>query len=203
MLLKICKEDNIMNAKTCKQCGELKPIEQFRKYYGGRKGTYTTCKTCEKINSRAKYLTNKGDKCSEAELTELAKIHELWEVQRAAGLQPPRENAGRTVPLSESLDDMIGKYKQQAEAVQEVVQAVSAPEIPAELSKWLTEPLTEEPEYYQDEIYEQLKTKYRPKTKIDQDTMLPVYDDTYKPILDKILERFDNYEDTYYNSEED
>ena len=26
-----------MNAKTCKQCGELKPIEQFRKYYGGRK----------------------------------------------------------------------------------------------------------------------------------------------------------------------
>jgi hypothetical protein len=203
MLLKICKEDSIMNAKTCKQCGELKPIEQFRKYYGGRKGTYTTCKTCEKINSRAKYLTNKGDKCSEAELTELAKIHELWEVQRAAGLQPPRENAGRTVPLSESLDDMIGKYKQQAEAVQEVVQAVSAPEVPAELSKWLTEPLTEEPEYYQDEVYEQLKTKYRPKTKIDQDTMLPVYDDTYKPILDKILERFDNYEDTYYNSEED
>jgi hypothetical protein len=203
MPLKICKEDSIMNAKTCKQCGELKPIEQFRKYYGGRKGTYTTCKTCEKINSRAKYLTNKGDKCSEAELTELAKIHELWEVQRAAGLQPPRENAGRTVPLSESLDDMIGKYKQQAEAVQEVVQAVSAPEVPAELSKWLTEPLTEEPEYYQDEVYEQLKTKYRPKTKIDQDTMLPVYDDTYKPILDKILERFDNYEDTYYNSEED
>ena len=38
-----------MNAKTCKQCGELKPIEQFRKYYGGRKGTYTTCKTCENI----------------------------------------------------------------------------------------------------------------------------------------------------------
>lgn len=191
-----------MNAKTCKQCGELKPIEQFRKYYGGRKGTYTTCKTCEKINSRAKYLTNKGDKCSEAELTELAKIHELWEVQRAAGLQPPRENAGRTVPLSESLDDMIGKYKQQAEAVQEVVQAVSAPEIPAELSKWLTEPLTEEPEYYQDEVYEQLKAKYRPKTRIDQATMLPVYDDTYKPVLDKILERFDNYEDAYYNSEE-
>ena len=87
--------------------------------------------------------------------------------------------------------------------MQEVVQAVSAPEVPAELSRWLTESLTEEPEYYQDEVYEQLKTKYRPKTKIDQDTMLPVYDDTYKPILDKILERFDNYEDTYYNSEED
>ena len=192
-----------MKAKTCKQCGELKPIEQFRKYYGGRRGTYTTCKTCEKINSRAKYLTNKGGKCSDAELTELAKIHELWDAQRAAGLQPPRENTGRKVPLSERLDDMIGKYKQRAEAVKEAVQAVNVPDIPAELSRWLTEPLTEEPEYYQDEVYEQLKTKFRPKTKIDTGTMLPVYDDTYKSILDKILERFDNYEDTYYDGEED
>lgn len=191
-----------MNAKRCKQCGELKPIEQFRKYYGGRKGHYTTCKTCEKINSRAKYLTNKGDKCSEAERTELAKIHELWDAQRAAGLQPPRENTGRKVPLSKSLDDMISKYKQQAEALREIVQAVNVPEVPAELSKWLTEPLTEEPEYYQDEVYEQLKAKFRPKTKIDPDTMLPVYDDTYKTILDKILERFDTYEDTYYDGED-
>ena len=192
-----------MNAKRCKQCGEIKPIEQFRKYYGGRKGHYTTCKTCEKINSRAKYLTNKGDKCSEAERTELAKIHELWDAQRAAGLQPPRENTGRKVPLSKSLDDMIGKYKQQAEALQEIVQVVDVPNIPAELSRWLTEPLTEEPEYYQDEIYEQLKAKFRPKIKIDHDTMLPIYDDTYKPILDKILERFYDYEDTYYDREDD
>lgn len=191
------------NAKTCKQCGELKPIEQFRKYYGGRKGTYTTCKTCEKINSRAKYLTNKGDKCNEVERTELAKIHALWDAQRAAGLQPPRESTGRKVPLSESLDDMISKYTQQAEVVQEVVQAVKVPDIPAELSRWLTEPLTEEPEYYQDEVYEQLKAKFRPQTKIDPDTMLPVYDDTYKLVLDKVLERFDNYEDAYYDREDD
>lgn len=190
-----------MNAKRCKQCGELKPIEQFRKYYGGRKGHYTTCKTCEKINSRAKYLTNKGDKCSEAERTELAKIHELWDAQRAAGLQPPRENTGRKVPLSKSLDDMIGKYKQQAEALQEIVQVVDVSNIPAELSRWLTEPLTEEPEYYLDEIYEQLKAKFRPKIKIDPDTMLPIYDDTYKSILDKILERFYDYEDTYYDKD--
>ena len=101
-------------------------------------------------------------------------------------------------------DIQNNKYtQQQAEAVQEVVQAVNVPDIPAELSRWLTEPLTEEPEYYQDEVYEQLKAKFRPKTKIDPDTMLPVYDDTYKPILDSILERFDNYEDTYYDGEDD
>ena len=87
--------------------------------------------------------------------------------------------------------------------MQEVVQAVKVPDIPAELSHWLTEPLTEEPEYYQDEVYEQLKAKFRPQTKIDPDTMLPVYDDTYKLVLDKILERFDNYEDAYYDGEDD
>lgn len=190
------------NYKPCKQCGEIKPIEQFRKYYGGRKGTYTICKTCEKINSRAKYLTNKGDKCCESEITELNKIHELWNAQRLAGLQPPREGAGRKVPITESLDDMISKYKQQAEVVQEVVQAVGTPGIPAELSKWLTEPLTEEPEYYQDEVYDSLRAKYRPKTKIDPDTMLPMYDDTYLPVLEKILSRFDAYEDEYYDKED-
>lgn len=190
------------NYKPCKQCGEIKPIEQFRKYYGGRKGHYTTCKTCEKINSRAKYLTNKGDKCSEAELAELAKIHELWDAQRAAGLQPPRENAGRALPLVESLDDMISKYTQQAEELQEIIQTAKTSDVPAELSKWLTEPLTDEPEYYQDVVYEELKVKYRPKAKIDKNTMLPVYDDTYKTILDEILDRFYAYEDAYYNKED-
>lgn len=190
-----------MNAKTCKQCGELKPIEQFRKYYGGRKGHYTTCKTCEKINSRAKYLRRKGECMSWDEEAELAKIEKLYEVQRAAGLQPPHDHLGRKVPLAESLDDMISKYEKQAVDVQDVVQAVAVTSIPAELTKWLTEPLTEDPEYYQDEVYEALKAKYRPKTKIDPVTMLPVYDDTYKPVLDKILERFNAYEDKYYDEE--
>ena len=189
------------NAKTCKQCGEHKPIEQFRKYYGNRKGHYTICKTCEKINSRAKYLRRKGECMSWAEEAELAKIEKLYEVQRAAGLQPPHDHMGRKVPRAESLDDMISKYEQQVAGVKEVVQAITVTNIPADLGRWLTETLTEEPEYYQEEIYEQLKAKYRPKVKIDPDTMLPVYDDTYKPVLDKILERFDAYEDEYYDKE--
>ena len=191
-----------MNAKVCKQCGELKPIEQFRKYYGGRKGTYTICKTCEKINSRAKYLTNKGEAINYQEEAELNKIHRLWDAQRAAGLQPPHVSPGRTIPLAESLDDMISKYEQQAEVIKDVVQSVESVDIPIELSKWLTATLTEEPEYYQDDVYEQLKRTYRPKVSIDKATMLPVYDDTYKPVLDKILERFDTYEDEYYNKED-
>lgn len=190
-----------MNAKTCKQCGELKPIEQFRKYYGGRKGTYTICRSCEKINSRAKYLTAKGDNLSDKEKVELSKIHELWEVQRQAGLQPPRDGSGRKVPITDSLDDMIGKYKQRAEEVSSIVGNDCTTNVPAELSRWLTEELVEEPDYYLDDIYDSLTEKYRPRTKIDQDTMLPIHDDTYTPVLEKILSRFYEYEDKYYNKQ--
>ena len=69
------------NYKPCKQCGIIKPIEQFRNYYGGRKGTYTICKTCEKINSRVKYLEGKKE-LNDNEKLELQSIYQLWETQR-------------------------------------------------------------------------------------------------------------------------
>jgi len=47
-------------------------------------------------------------------------------------------------------------------------------------------------------VYEELQKKYRPILRIDEETMLPVYDDTYRDVLQKILERFDKYEDEYY-----
>lgn len=184
-----------MNAKTCKQCGELKPIEQFRKYYGGRKGSYNTCKVCEKINARAKYLRSKGDSMSFEEGEELSKIEKLYEVQRAAGLQPPRRDAERNKPLVDSLDDMIAKYNTKVSLV--AADAESRP-VPADIQVWLTCELTEEPDYYLDEVYEELKAKYRPQVSIDTATMQPIYDDTYKDALDKVLERFYEYEEKYW-----
>lgn len=185
-----------MNAKTCKQCGELKPIEQFRKYYGGRKGHYNTCKVCEKINARYKYLNNKETQSS-AEITELCKIEKLYEAQRKAGLQPPRKDAERNKPLVDSLDDMIAKYTDM-NVVASVDAGVEHKPVPADLQLWLKCELTEEPDYYLDEIYEELKSKYRPQLSIDTQTMQPIYDDTYKEVLDKVLERFYKYEDTYW-----
>lgn len=184
-----------MRTQVCKQCGELKPIEQFRKYYGNRKGYYKTCKSCEKINSREKYLRNKRSLTIE-EYDECDKIHKLYDLQRKAGLQPPRSDSGRSVPITESLDDMISKYEEHTKVVQ--APTLNKP-APAELLRWLTEPLTEEPEYYQEEVYDELKAKYRPQIRIDTATMLPVYDDTYKDVLDQISDRFDEYEDNYYN----
>ena len=185
-----------MEAKTCKQCGQLKPHEQFRQYYGGRKGRYTICLQCEKINSRLKYLEKKSN-LTEAEQTEVNKIRELYDVQRAAGLQPPRQGGGRTEPITDSLDDMIEMYRSRTDAVQ-LPENTSAP---AELIDWLSAPLTEEPDYYLDEIYEQLRSKYRPVHRIDTATMLPIYDETHAEILERILERFNEYEDNYYNED--
>ena len=180
--------------KTCRQCGELKTTGYFRTYYGGRKGTYTTCRLCEKINSREKYLTSKGS-LSEEEDDELSKIHMLWQYQTSLGLRPPRVN--KSTKMVASLDELVEVYANRAKALSGLVPVDTAP--PPGLAKWLTEELTEEPEYYQEEVYEELSATYRPLLKIDPATLLPVYDDTYKAVLHSILTRFDDYEDTYYN----
>lgn len=190
-----------MDVKTCKQCGELKPISQFRKYYGGRKGTYTMCKACERINSREKYLTAKGKMMTIDEEAELSKIHKLWEYQRSLGLRPPTKQARRT-SLSDDLDDMLYKYKDMAEQITDTNEDLKVRDVPSELLKWLVEPLTLEPDEYIDDVYEQLVETYRPCIGIDRATMMPMYDNKYKAVLDKILERFTDYEDSYYEGNE-
>lgn len=188
-----------MDVKTCKQCGELKPISRYRKYYGGRRGTYKVCLDCERINSREKYLTAKGANRTSDEEAELERIHMLYEYQRNIGLQPPVRHGGRK-PLTEDLDRMIQKYADlSAKAADETPIANAASVAPYELTRWLTETLDKEPEYYLDEVYEQLKDKYRPCIGIDNDTMMPKYDNTYKDVLDRILDRFNDYEDSYYS----
>lgn len=188
-----------MDVKTCKQCGELKPISQFRQYYGGRRGTYKMCKDCERINSREKYLSAKGANRTGDEETELQRIHMLYDYQRAVGLQPPVKLGGRK-PLAADLDRMIQKYADMsAKAADEAPVVTTASETPYELTRWLTEPLDKEPDYYIDEVYEGLLAKYRPCTGINKSTMMPEYDNTYKDVLDRILSRFNEYEDSYYN----
>ena len=191
-----------MNTKICKQCGELKPIEQYRKYYGGRKGHYNTCKLCEKINARYKYLRSKGESRTLSEESEFYKIEKLYEAQRNAGLQPPNSGERKT-PLVDSLDDMISKYQPV-----EVSLVANPPDpncavtpVPADLQMWLKCQLNGEPDYYLDEVYEELKAKYRPQLRIDTATMQPVYDDKYKAVLEDILDRFYRYEEEYWDKE--
>lgn len=170
--------------KSCRQCGDLKPLEQYRSYYNGRKGTYTVCLDCERINSRHKYLARKKNKTAD-DVTEIGKIEVLYEAQRQAGLKPPN-----TVMVKDAidLDSLIARY--------------SANAAPPELAKWLTVDLTEEPDYYLDEVYEQLKKAYVPVLKLGSDN-LPVYDTRFRETLDQVLARFYDYEDTYYKKGDD
>ena len=82
-----------------------------------------------------------------------------------------------------------------------VTATVAAPtsEVPDELQAWLDADPAEwqakelSPEYLQETIYESLKAKYRPQISVDRDTYLPIYDDTYKDVLNQILRKFDDY----------
>ena len=187
-----------MQTKTCKQCGELKPIDQFRKYYGGRQGHYTICKDCERINSRAKYLERKGDSITSTEDAELKKIYRLYDAQRACGLQPPRRESGRQTRLVDDLDSMISKYEVRANVPTTGQPTFDTSATPPEILQWLSAELTEEPDYYLDVIYEELVAKYRPVIKIDAETLLPVHDEKHTLALEQVLSRFNKYDDDYW-----
>jgi len=167
--------------KKCKQCGGIKPLDQYRKYYGGRQGTYNTCRDCESINSRVKYLKRKAELTPDED-NELTQIYDLWDAQRLVGLKPP--NSRR--PVSDLVVDMLADVQERLNTV------------PPELQEWLDCGLNEDPDYYLDEVYDRLMEKYRPVLSIDQDTMVRTYDDTYKEVLDQIQARFENYEVSYY-----
>lgn len=81
-------------------------------------------------------------------------------------------------------------------------------DIPRDLQRWL-EMDTQSfvlagltPDYLQETVYESLKAKYRPQIGTDPQTFLPIYDDTYKNVLNQILRLFDDYEDYYASNEE-
>lgn len=186
-----------MQTKVCKQCGEIKPLEQFRNYYAGRRGKYTICSTCEKINGRAKYLIRKGDKCTEKDSEELSKIYELWNIQRQAGLQPPKERNESKLSVPVYVDNMIEKLRNDMAEISALA-GEDLTGVPPELAKWLTEPLSEHPDYYLDTVYESLCKTYRPILKIEAKNLDPEYDETHKGTLGKILDRFYNYEDSYH-----
>lgn len=165
--------------KKCKQCGEVKPLAEFRKYYHAN-GRYTKCKSCERINSREKYLSSKA-KLNDKEQAELDTIHQIWVYQRNRGLTPPRTRGAL------KLDEMLADLKK--------------PELPFDLRDTLYGELHQDPEFYYDLYDEYLLPKYRPVVGIDPETNLPKYDETYKDVLNQILKRIDDYEYEYYKED--
>ena len=178
----------------CKQCGDIKIDDNFRKY-PRTEGRYKICLECERINNKYKYLLKKNQ-CTEEETVTLNKIEQLYQILVAKGLQVPKVGIGKGKGKSTDIDKMLEKYT----AVEE---CPYMPPTPSKLQEWLDADLSQYTPDYLDEVYKTLKNSYRPMLGVDQDTLLPRYDDTYKVILDKILRRFDEREEQYYVNEGD
>lgn len=188
-------------SKLCRQCGEVKPTPSFRQYYTGRKGTYKMCKACESINYRVKYLSGL-DTMSDKQQTELNTIYKLWELQRSLGLEPPDWNLhdkDAAKDLDEQLRKMNSKFVKLPTDVMLALSLessyVTAPR--ARLYHWATCELDSntEPQYYTETVYESLKESFRPQVGMNSTTFLPIHDETYKPVLEYILDRFYKFED--------
>ena len=98
-----------METKKCTHCGEHKPVDQFRRYYGGRKGTYRYCKSCERLITRYRYLVGKDSAATQQECEELAKLRKLFDLRHELGLETPLREHRAEVRTSDLLDEQLEK----------------------------------------------------------------------------------------------
>ena len=193
----------------------LKEDSCFRPYTYSRgksePSRYRICRDCESINTtyrRARAQLDKGG-LSLAESSQLSetvsKILQLYRALEAKGLQVPEYGSKKKKPAAETaVDKLLAFYGQQPQeqARQSTVDIPMEIDIPEDLNIWLTQDVNEwiekglSPEYLQETVYESLKAKYRPQLGYDSERGLPIYDDTFKDVLNQILRRFDDYEDS-------
>lgn len=204
-----------MALKRCKQCGMLKEEHCFRPYTYSRSKSepsrYRICRDCESINTsyrRAREQLDKGGLSIEESraLSEtVSRILTLYRALEAKGLQVPEYGVKKKKSAAESaVDKLLAFYGQQPQeqARQSTVDIPTEIDIPDDLNVWLTQDVNEwaekglSPEYLQETVYESLKAKYRPQLGYDSERGLPIYDDTFKEVLNQILRRFDDYEDS-------
>lgn len=197
------------NVKRCTQCGVLKAVEEFRAYTysikAGTSGRYGICKNCENINTRYKYLCNP---LHAPHPEEKEKIEMLYSVLASKGLRVPLIAGPRPVVEKDSLVDKLLTFHNvvpsEISTIPTIVEApveICVDELPDELVMWLHQDMAVwqetglSPEFLQETIYESLKVKYRPRIGLDTVLYIPLYDDTYKEVLNAILRRFDEYEE--------
>ena len=193
----------------------LKEETCFRPYTHSRgksePSRYRICRDCESINTtyrRAREQLDKGG-LSLAESSQLSetvsKILQLYRALEAKGLQVPEYGVKKKKSVAETaVDKLLAFYGQQPQeqARQSTVDIPTEIDIPEDLNVWLTQDVNEwiekglSPEYLQETVYESLKAKYRPQLGYDSERGLPIYDDTFKDVLNQILRRFDDYEDS-------
>lgn len=189
----------MQETRKCKQCGHVKSLELFRQYYGrgANKGKrsqsrYRTCKQCESINTKYKYLCKKPE-LTEEESTMRDKIEQLYEVQRSLGYKPPGSDP---TPRDASVivDSLLDEYKTKEPEVPEDMPN----DMPDELRYWLNRDFLEiSPDDLQEE-FDEVEARYKPIIGLSDDKT-PIYDTTHKVVLDKIQDRIYDYEESYWD----
>lgn len=193
----------------------LKEDSCFRPYTYSRgknePSRYRICRDCESINTTYRRTREQLDKGgltpaeSGALADTLTKITKLYRALEAKGLQVPEYGVKKKKSAAETaVDKLLAFYGQQPQeqARQSTVDIPTEIDIPEDLNIWLTQDVNEwvenglSPEYLQETVYESLKAKYRPQLGYDPERGLPIYDDTFKEVLNQILRRFDDYEDS-------
>lgn len=219
--------------KRCIQCGLLKNVEEFRRYtYAKEKdtdGRYRLCKQCEATNTTYRKICKQLDTFRDPVSGDYGftpstketfyrlqhakeRIEMLYDMLSARGLRVPTKKAPEdpNAGVLGTVDKLFAMYGEKPAAATVAATVVAPPsEVPDELQAWLDADPAEwqakelSPEYLQETIYESLKAKYRPQIGVDRDTYLPIYDDTYKDVLNQILRKFDDYEEQYAGGELD
>lgn len=151
-------------------------------------------------------------------VAEIEKIEGIYRLLEARGYSVPltKKAEGPVTLVASKVDDYLDQLSSFYGAADATPAATkpTAPalepdemDIPSDLKRWLD--MTPEdfvmagltPDYLQETVYESLKAKYRPQIGTDPATFLPIYDDTYKSILNQILRLFDEYEDAFATQE--
>lgn len=212
------------DVKRCKQCGMLKDADEYRQYTYSKKnetpGRLSICRQCEAINSKYKKLKNllldlQPDDALPSVQADIETIEKLFVVLESQGLHTPlsREIAPPPTQITDT-DRAINRLMEFYDVTAPTKTAIVLPteskvDIPAELQHWLETPMDDwmqqnmSPEFLQETIYESLKAKYRPQIGMDKERFVPIYDDTFKDVLNNILRRFDDYEEACAFSDSD
>lgn len=219
-----------MALKRCKQCGILKEADEFRQYTysksNGTEGRYRICRACENINGsyrRARIMLEKAGVRGLRDIdgpgtlmdawNTVSRIERLYETLEAQGFSVPQygDSPARQLTSDQTIDQLMAFYGVSASGRPGIPTDENVPQdvVPEDLQVWLDQDMQEwidaglSPEYLQETVYESLRAKYRPQIGFDRDRGLPIYDDTYKLVLNNILRRFDDYEETCAESEEE
>lgn len=200
-----------MDLKKCKQCGKWKAQDDFR-VYSNRDSYHTKCKKCESLNASRIRLEKKvqsGAATTEDQET-LSNIYKLYELQRGLGLKPPAVTSN--APLSVVVESALAEYSSYSDKALQTGSAAAPTTTPneqatstddSELQEWLTKDLSNidlaADEDYLDNIMDKLDKKYRPIVGRDEFTLKPIYDETYRDLLNEISERFDKYTEEFWN----